>query len=109
MRKGAAFRGPSFFRDGEPWFVAADVCAVLELDRQQDSVRYLDDDEKGACLVDTSSGKQSMTVINESGLYSLILRSRKRVPSEILKLLPQGARMALPSNGDPGCRYCRHP
>lgn len=64
-------------RNGEPWFVAADVCAVLELERQQDSVRYLDDDEKGACLVDTSSGRQSMTVINESGLYSLILRSRK--------------------------------
>lgn len=29
MRKGAAFRGPSFFRDGEPWFVAADVAEVL--------------------------------------------------------------------------------
>ena len=62
---------------GEPLFVAADVCRVLELERSQDSVRYLDDDEKGMCLVNTPSGKQSMTVITEAGLYSLILRSRK--------------------------------
>ncbi len=63
--------------NGEPRFVAADVCKVLELERPQDSVRYLDDDEKGVCLVNTPSGKQRMTVITESGLYSLILRSRK--------------------------------
>lgn len=64
-------------RDGEPWFVAADVCAVLGIGRPQDSARYLDDDEKGRCPVDTSSGRQDMTVVNEPGLYSLILRSRK--------------------------------
>ena len=52
--------------DGEPLFVAADVCRVLELERSQDSVRYLDDDEKGMCLVNTPSGKQSMTVITEA-------------------------------------------
>lgn len=64
-------------RDGEPWFVAKDVCDALGLGRQQDSTRYLDDDERGACLVDTPSGQQSMTAVNEPGLYSLILRSRK--------------------------------
>lgn len=64
-------------RDGEPWFVAKDVCDALGLGRQQDSTRYLDDDERGACLVDTPSGQQSMTAVNEPGLYTLVLRSRK--------------------------------
>lgn len=63
--------------NGEPWFVAADVANILGVGRVQDSVRYLDDDEKGKCPVDTPSGTQDMTTISESGLYSLILRSRK--------------------------------
>src|SRR5690606_24607816 len=63
--------------DGEPRFVAADVCAVLGLGRQQDSTRHLDEDEKGECLVDTPSGRQMMVVVTEAGLYSLILRSRR--------------------------------
>lgn len=63
--------------DDQPWFVATDVCAVLGLGRHQDSTRYLDDDERGVCLVDTPSGQQQMTTVNEPGLYSLILRSRK--------------------------------
>lgn len=64
-------------RDGQPWFVAADVCAVLGIGRPQDSVRYLDDDERGRCPVDTPSGEQEVLIVNEPGLYSLILRSRK--------------------------------
>ena len=63
--------------DGEPWFVAKDVCDALELNRVQDSTRYLDDDEKGMCLVNTPSGEQNMVTISEAGLYSLVLRSRK--------------------------------
>ena len=63
--------------DGEPWFVAKDVCEVLGLGRQQDSTRHLDEDEKGECLVGTPSGVQSMVVISESGLYSLTIKSRK--------------------------------
>jgi prophage antirepressor-like protein len=63
--------------DGQPWFVAADVCAVLSIGRPQDSVRYLDEDERGRCSVDTPSGEQNMLTVNEPGLYSLILRSRK--------------------------------
>lgn len=63
--------------DGEPWFIAKDVCDALGLGRQQDSTRYLDDDEKGECLVNTPSGEQRMVTVSEAGLYSLILRSRK--------------------------------
>ena len=62
---------------GEPWFVARDVCECLGLGRQQDSTRYLDEDEKGECLVNTPSGEQMAVTVSEPGLYSLILRSRK--------------------------------
>lgn len=62
---------------GEPWFVAADVAAVLEYRMASDMTRALDDEERGTQIVRTPSGDQEMTVINESGLYSAILRSRK--------------------------------
>ena len=62
---------------GEPWFVAADVCAVLGLGNVSMALERLDDDEKGVSSIDTLGGAQQMTVINESGLYSLVLGSRK--------------------------------
>lgn len=60
-----------------PWFVAADVCAVLEHSDTSKAVSRLDDDERGTNIVRTPSGDQRMLIINESGLYSLILTSRK--------------------------------
>ncbi|MGW1261168.1 phage antirepressor [Streptomyces drozdowiczii] len=63
--------------DGAPWWVARDVCNVLEMERPDAALRGLDDDEKGAQSVSTPGGDQRMSVINESGLYSMILRSRK--------------------------------
>jgi hypothetical protein len=62
---------------GEPWFVAADVAQSLEYRMASDMARSLDDDEKGTQIVRTPSGDQEMLVINESGLYSAILKSRK--------------------------------
>lgn len=62
---------------GEPWFVLADVCRVLDLENPRNATARLDDDEKGVHSVDTPGGRQEMTIINESGLYSLILTSRK--------------------------------
>lgn len=61
--------------DGEPWFVAADVCAAMTISTEQ--TRRLDDDEKGLRTMQTHGGQQEMVTINESGLYSLILTSRK--------------------------------
>jgi len=63
--------------DGEPWFVAADVCAVLGIGNPRQAVSYLDDDERGVTTNDTPGGRQQMTIVSEAGLYSLILRSRK--------------------------------
>ena len=64
-------------RDGEPWFVAKDVCDILDLGNSRDAVSSLDADEKDVGIADTPGGKQTMSLVNESGLYSLIFRSRK--------------------------------
>lgn len=77
------FKNPGFgqvrtiVRDDEPWFVAADVCRALEVSNSRDAVARLDEDEKGVVLTDTPGGRQEMTIVNEPGLYSLVLGSRK--------------------------------
>ena len=78
--------------NGEPWFVLKDVCEVLDLDTTAKVAERLDADEKGMNQIHTPGGMQSVTVINESGLYNVILRSdkpeakpfRKWVTSEVL-------------------------
>lgn len=62
---------------GAPWWVAADVCRVLGIRNNRDAVSRMDDDEKGVAQIDTLGGAQSMATINESGLYTLIIRSDK--------------------------------
>lgn len=64
-------------RDGEPWFIAADVCRALDVDNNRQAVSRLDEDEKGVILNDTNRGKRSMAVVSEPGLYALVLGSRK--------------------------------
>lgn len=66
--------------DGEPWFVARDVCAALGIGNPRQAVSHLDDDEVRQVPVTTTDGSGRTlptNVINEPGLYSLILRSRK--------------------------------
>lgn len=64
--------------DGEPWFVAADVCAALGIGNTTDALRRLDDDEQALDSIEgISRGNDRANIINESGLYSLILGSRK--------------------------------
>lgn len=64
--------------DDEPWWVATDVCSALGLSDPRKSVGLLDEDERNTVPVTDSLGRQQQTyIINESGLYSLILRSRK--------------------------------
>lgn len=78
--------------DGEPWWVLSDVCKVLELNSPHKVADRLEGDEKGRTSIPTLGGNQEMTIINESGLYSVILRSdkpqakpfRKWVTTEVL-------------------------
>ena len=63
-------------RDGNPWFVAVDVCRALELDNT--ATRRVDDDEKDTLrLMQGTSGNPNITIVNEPGLYSLVMGSRK--------------------------------
>ena len=60
------------------WFVGKDVCDVLEIKNSSDALYSLDDEDKdGVGLTDSIGRTQTMTVINESGLYNLIFKSRK--------------------------------
>lgn len=58
--------------DNEPWFVLKDVCAAFGESNYRRVSARLDDDEKGVSQMDTPGGKQAMTVINESGVYSAL-------------------------------------
>lgn len=92
--------------DGEPWFVAKDVCDVLGIENNRNATSRLDDDEKGASIVRTPSGDQQMTTVNESGLYNLIFQSRKPeakkfrkwVTSEVLPSIRKTGRYELPAS-----------
>jgi prophage antirepressor-like protein len=66
-----------FNREGEPWFVLADVCRSIGIKNPSDVASRLDADEKGVAQIETPGGFQNIRIINESGLYSLILRSDK--------------------------------
>ena len=79
--------------DGEPWLVGKDVAAALGYKNPQEAIRaHVDDEDKGVSEILTPGGKQSVPIINESGLYSLVLSSklpgaktfRRWVTSEVL-------------------------
>lgn len=98
-------------RDGQPWFVLADICRVLEVGNPSQASSRLDDDEKGIISNDTPYGEQQMLVVNESGLYSLILTSRKEaakrfrrwVTGEVLPSIRRSGAYLVdtPARGDP--------
>ena len=60
--------------DNEPYFVGKDVCEAFGDTHYRRSLSNIDDDDKGVTQIDTPGGKQNMTVINESGLYSLLFQ-----------------------------------
>ena len=65
-------------QNGEPWFVAADVCKALVIKNNRDAINRLDNDEKNTvALTDGNRGNPNTTIVNEAGLYSLVLGSRK--------------------------------
>ena len=68
-------------KDGEVWFVAKDVCDVLELTNPTEAIRALDDDEKSTLRISEGTspkgGNPNVNIINEPGLYALVFRSNK--------------------------------
>ena len=91
--------------DAIPYFVAKDVCSILDIANHKDAVSRLDEDESRGSVMPTPSGRQRMTLVNESGLYHLIFQSRKPeaktfrkwVTSEVLpELRKTGSYATLP-------------
>lgn len=91
---------------GEPWFVGKDVAAALGyVDTAQAIRKHVDDEDKGVVEATTPGGKQKITTINESGLYSLMLKSKlpgakkfKRwVTSEVLPSIRRAGAYAMPA------------
>ena len=63
--------------NGEPWFVGKDIAAALGYKESAKAIReHIDDEDKGVSVLDTPGGKQKTVIINESGMYSLILSSK---------------------------------
>ena len=103
--------------NGEPWFVGKDVAEVLGYSQTAKAIReHVDEDDKGVSVLDTPGGKQSTIIINESGLYSLILSSKlpqakefKRwVTSEVLPQIRQtGGYIPVSSEDDEKTILCK--
>jgi len=96
-------------KDGEPWFVAKDVCEILEILDPSMAASRLEEDERGTTTVGTTSGPRELLTVNESGLYSLIFTSRKPeakrfrkwVTSEVLPAIRKTGRYCGYSSNDP--------
>lgn len=83
MNDLAIFENPEFGHirglkiEGEPWFVGKDIAAALGYSDTAQAIRkHIDDEDKGVVESTTPGGKQNITIINESGLYSLMLKSK---------------------------------
>lgn len=96
-------------RDGEPWFVVVDICRIIGHSQPSRAVENLDPDEKGVSSTHTPGGQQDLLTVSESGLFTLILRSRqamtpgtvqhrfrKWVTAEVLPAIRKTGRYELP-------------
>lgn len=90
-------------RDGEPWFVAVDICRVLELSNPTEAVKRLDEDE--VTLSQIEGSHRQTNIVSESGLYALVIRSdkpaakrfRKWITAEVLPAIRRDGRYEHPS------------
>ena len=68
--------------NNEPWFVAKDLCEILEIKNSRQALTRLDEDEKADVILNDGSQNRNMSAVNEYGLYNLILASRKKEAKE---------------------------
>ena len=93
----------------EPWFVAKDVCDVLGLSNSRQALARLDDDEKADVILNDGSQNRNFSIVNEYGLYNLVLSSRKReakkfqrwVTHEVIPAIRKTGAYQMPISTDP--------
>ena len=96
----------------EPWFVAKDLCEYLELNDVGKAVERLDDDEKLTRKIFVSGQERAMWLVNESGMYALIIRSRKPKAREFRKWITNDVIPAIRKTGSyslPGVKGIKNP
>lgn len=96
--------------DGEAWFVASEVCKVLDIKNPRQAVSSLDDDEKNTVrLSDGTSGNPNKTIISESGLYALIFKSKKESAKKFRKWVTKEVIPAIRKTGTFGINRLETP
>lgn len=93
----------TLMRDGEPWAAAIDVAKSLGYAKPADAIRkHVDEMDKGVSKMETPGGVQDVVIINESGLYSLILSSKLQKAKEFKRWITSEVLPALRKTGHYG-------
>lgn len=95
--------------DGEFWFVAADVCALLEIKNVSDAVSGLDDDEKLVSEIPRAGQMRNVNLVNESGLYTLIFKSQKESARKFRKWVTKEVLPSIRKSGSYGINRLEAP
>lgn len=83
----------------DPWFVGADIAQILEHKESVKITRLLDDDEKDIHKVETPGGIQEMSIISESGLYTILVRSNKKIAKPFQRWVTREVLPSIRKNG----------
>lgn len=96
--------------NGEAWFIASEVCKLLDIKNSRDAVSTLDDDEKSSvAFTDGTSGNPNKTIISESGLYALIFKSKKPSAKKFRKWVTKEVIPAIRKTGSFGINRLETP
>lgn len=85
--------------DNEPWFIAKDICDILEIKNSRQALTRVDEDEKADVILNDGSQNRSMSAVNEYGLYNLILASRKKEAKEFKRWITHDVIPAIRKTG----------
>lgn len=94
--------------DGEPWFVAKDVCDVLGIANPRNATARIPDKNKGVRQMDTLGGVQNISIISEAGLYRLVLRSDKPEAEPFIDWVTSKVLPALRKTGSYTCKGSKY-
>lgn len=95
--------------NGEPWFIAKEVCAVLDIQNSRQAVASLDDDEKLMYTLHTSGQFRKVNLVNESGLYALAFRSKKEGAKKFRKWVTKEVIPSIRKKGSYGINRAETP
>lgn len=95
--------------EGNPHFIAVDLCAALDIGNSRQALARLDADEKGVITTDTLGGPQEMATVTESGMYALVLTSRKPEAKAFKRWITHEVIPAIRKTGSYGVRQLEGP